>query len=67
MKQLFLALIRVYQLTFSPETGCFRQFYFAPFKCRFEESCSHYAYRVIKENGAFTGLKLAIQRLSRCH
>jgi len=67
MKYFLLALIRLYQFFFSPGRGLFRQFYFFPANCRFEESCSDFAYRVIKENGAFLGLKMAIRRLGRCH
>lgn len=51
----------------SPHKGAFRHLYFIPFNCKFEESCSDYAYRVIKENGAKQGLKLTISRLKKCH
>lgn len=67
MKYILLFLIKIYQLTLSPERGLFRNFYFLPAKCHFEESCSKYAYRVIKEQGSYRGLKLTVSRLSQCH
>lgn len=34
--------------------------------CRFEESCSAYATRVINENGSIKGLYMSIVRLLKC-
>ncbi len=68
MKYILLFLIKIYQVILSPSTGILKNFYFLPHHCRFEEteSCSKYAYRVIKENGSIKGSKLAFLRFCRC-
>ena len=53
-----LALIRLYQRGISPALGTM---------CRFEPSCSRYAYEAIEIHGAGRGLWLAARRLGRCH
>ena len=53
-----LALIRFYQRAISPGLGTM---------CRFEPSCSRYAYEAIEIHGAGRGLWLAVRRLGRCH
>jgi uncharacterized protein len=50
--------IRVYQWTLSP---------LLPRACRFAPSCSEYAAEAILTHGPFTGLRLALHRLARCH
>ncbi|HEY0876768.1 MAG TPA: membrane protein insertion efficiency factor YidD [Vicinamibacterales bacterium] len=52
-----LALIRAYQLLFSP--------LFAG-SCRFVPSCSAYAAEAVHQHGAFRGTMLALRRLARC-
>ena len=51
-------IIRGYQLCISP--------YLAQ-SCRFEPSCSRYAYAALDEYGLFQGLWLAMKRVIRCH
>ncbi len=58
MRKILIALIRVYQLLFSPWLGA---------HCRFYPSCSHYAQEAIATHGAAKGLYLATRRLLRCH
>jgi len=58
MKWLTLGLIRLYQLTLSP---------LLPPSCRFEPTCSRYAYTAIQRFGFVRGGWLALKRLSRCH
>ena len=58
MKYLAMGLIRLYQITLSP---------LLPPSCRFEPSCSRYAYQAIDRFGFFKGGWLAAKRLSRCH
>lgn len=53
-----LALIRLYQRGISPGLNTM---------CRFEPSCSRYAYEAIEVHGAGSGLWLAARRLGRCH
>jgi putative membrane protein insertion efficiency factor len=57
LKYPFLWLIWGYQATFSV---------ILPATCRFEPSCSHYAYTAVQRYGAAKGGWLAIRRLSRC-
>jgi uncharacterized protein len=57
MKYPFLWLIRIYQVTFSG---------LMPNVCRFQPTCSRYAYEAIDTFGIFRGGWLALRRLSRC-
>ncbi len=56
-KKLLLGLIWVYQSTIGPTL---------PPACRFEPSCSRYAYTAIERHGALRGTWLAARRLARC-
>ena len=58
LRQGAIALIRAYQLVFSP--------LLAP-SCRFDPSCSAYAAEAIERHGLFRGLWLAATRIGRCH
>ena len=58
MKQLLLALIRFYKRSISPYT---------PASCRYNPTCSQYAYEAITKYGAFKGGWLALRRLLRCN
>jgi putative membrane protein insertion efficiency factor len=57
MRFALLRLIRLYQATISPALGV---------ACRYEPSCSHYAYEAIERHGAWRGVRLAAGRLGRC-
>ncbi|MCC7365737.1 MAG: membrane protein insertion efficiency factor YidD [Dehalococcoidia bacterium] len=57
MRWLVLKLIRGYQATISP---------MLPPSCRYEPSCSRYAYEAVERYGACKGSWLAVKRLSRC-
>ena len=52
-----MLLIRGYQGAISPGLGNL---------CRYEPSCSHYAYEAIERHGAIRGVALAARRLGRC-
>lgn len=58
MKTVFLAMIRFYKRCISPYT---------PASCRFEPTCSQYAYEAITKYGALKGGWLALRRLLRCN
>ena len=58
MKRIFLALIRFYQRSISP---------LSPPRCRFQPTCSQYAWEAINKYGALKGGWLALRRLFRCH
>jgi uncharacterized protein len=53
-----MALIRIYQSTVGPAL---------PAACRYQPTCSHYAYSAIERYGILRGSYLAIKRLLRCH
>ena len=53
-----LALIRLYQMTFSAILGK---------ECRFHPSCSHYTAQSIEKHGAWRGGRLGVMRIVRCH
>lgn len=57
MRRALLRLIRIYQALVSPSLGV---------ACRYEPTCSHYAYEAIERHGAWRGARLAASRLSRC-
>lgn len=52
-----LFLIRTYQRTISPGLGNV---------CRFEPSCSHYAYEAFDRHGLIRGAWLTVKRLASC-
>lgn len=58
MKRAALALIRFYQRNISPGR--------AP-ACRFEPTCSHYAYEAIETRGVLLGSAMAAWRILRCN
>lgn len=62
----FLSLIRLYQLTLSPDHGFFKKFFPYGF-CRFNPSCSQYNYQAINKYGIFKGGALGIWRIMRCN
>jgi hypothetical protein len=58
MKYLFIAPIKLYQLTLSK---------ILPPSCRFTPSCSQYAVTAYKRHGVIKGSCLTIRRILRCH
>jgi putative membrane protein insertion efficiency factor len=58
MTQLALGLIKLYQNTVSKVL---------PPVCRFQPTCSHYAFESIKKYGFARGSWLAAKRIARCN
>ncbi|BAF62039.1 membrane protein insertion efficiency factor YidD [Candidatus Vesicomyidisocius calyptogenae] len=58
MYYLLLILIKFYQLFISPLLSS---------NCRFQPTCSQYAYDAIQTHGFFKGLSLSLKRISKCH
>ena len=58
MTQLALGLIKLYQNTVSKVL---------PPVCRFQPTCSHYAFEAIKKYGFARGSWLAAKRIGRCN
>ena len=61
MKTSLLAVIGVYQRYVSPGLHAL----VGP-ACRFQPTCSHYAFEAIERHGAARGAWLAVRRLARC-
>lgn len=62
VRWLLLLVIRVYQMTLSKVIRAL-----LGNVCRFEPSCSAYAYACIRSHGAVRGSLLSAKRLSKCH
>lgn len=58
MSQLALGLIKLYQHTLSRVL---------PHVCRFQPTCSQYAFEAIKKYGFLRGTWLAAKRIARCN
>ncbi len=58
LKKILITPIKVYQFLLSP---------WLVHSCRFTPNCSNYAIEAIEVRGPFTGLFLALKRISRCH
>jgi putative membrane protein insertion efficiency factor len=58
MKRATLAMIRFYRRRISPGL---------PPSCRFQPTCSEYAYEAIDKYGILRGGRLAIWRILRCN
>ncbi|HEY7268655.1 MAG TPA: membrane protein insertion efficiency factor YidD [Dehalococcoidia bacterium] len=57
MSRALLAVIRGYQRAISPNLGNL---------CRYQPTCSAYAYEAIERHGALRGTILGLRRLVRC-
>ena len=58
MKLFIMSIIRLYQKVISP---------FLQPSCRFYPTCSSYALEAIEKHGVFSGFRLAIKRILKCH
>jgi len=65
-KFFLLKAIRVYQLTLSFDHGFMRVFYPGGF-CRFQPTCSDYAYMAIEKYGVVRGGLMGAWRVARCN
>lgn len=66
MKKIALFLIKIYQKTLSFDHG-FMKFYHPAGFCRFQPTCSEYAYRAIEKYGLIRGFFMASWRILRCN
>ena len=57
-RRLMQRAIRAYQRTISARTGP---------TCRYQPTCSQYAYEAVERHGPWRGAWLAARRLGRCH
>jgi len=58
MRYLLLIPIKFYQLFISPLLGS---------NCRFQPTCSQYAYDSVQEHGLIKGFTLSAKRIGKCH
>ena len=58
MSVLLLSFIRVYKMMISP---------YMPGQCRFDPTCSTFAFEAVKTRGALRGSWLAVKRVIRCY
>jgi putative membrane protein insertion efficiency factor len=58
MRYLLLIPIKFYQIFISPLLGS---------NCRFQPTCSEYAYDSVKEHGLIKGFILSAKRIGKCH
>jgi len=66
MRRAFMAAIRVYQRTLSPDHGPLRRFF--PYGyCRFHPSCSQYGHDAYRLHGVARGSVLTAWRILRCN
>jgi hypothetical protein len=66
IRNIILALIRIYQKTLSLDHGVLSYFY-SERLCRFHPTCSEYTYQAIAKYGVFRGGLMGIKRIIRCH
>ncbi len=58
MKTVLLYAILFYRMFISP---------LKPPSCRFVPTCSEYALEAVEKHGPWTGTKMAVRRILRCH
>lgn len=58
MKTVVLAMLRFYKRAISPNL---------PPSCRYQPTCSEYAYEAVEKYGILKGGRLAIWRILRCN
>ena len=63
MKSVTLVIIKIYKYLISP----FMEYLFGKKECKFNPTCSNFAYQSIEKYGFYKGGKMAIVRLSKCH
>lgn len=66
LKFLLLNLIKIYQKTLSLDHGYLSKLF--PFGyCKFQPTCSEYAYQAINKYGIIKGSWLSMKRILRCN
>lgn len=66
MKELQLAMIRLYQKTYKFQRPIRKNIFHTDVICRFSPTCSEYTYQAIKKYGAAKGTVLGLKRVIRC-
>jgi hypothetical protein len=63
--RIVLFFIKTYQIILSPDHGLFR--FNLPAACRFQPTCSQYAYQAFQKYGLARGFILSMRRIIKCH
>ncbi|KXK09795.1 MAG: putative membrane protein insertion efficiency factor [Microgenomates bacterium OLB23] len=67
MKSLVLRAIRLYQATGVIDNPIRKMFVSGVSVCRFQPTCSEYAYAAVEKYGVLKGTIKGIARIARCH
>lgn len=67
MRILALKLIRFYQRCPFFHLPIFKTLFLTDSVCRFQPTCSEYAYQAVERYGIMRGSALAVKRILRCH
>lgn len=67
MKKFALSLIKIYQKSWLYRSPILKTLFLSDLACRFQPSCSNYAYQAITRYGIIRGSWLGLKRISRCH
>ncbi len=68
MKNVFIKIIKIYQILFSPEKSIFVKIGIKKYRhtCIFYPTCSSYGIEAIEKYGVFKGFKMLFIRVLRC-
>lgn len=67
MKKITLRLIKAYQKTSFLHNELFKTLFLTDQVCKYEPTCSRYAYQAVEKYGTLKGVALGIKRIMRCH
>ncbi|MEK9147673.1 MAG: membrane protein insertion efficiency factor [Patescibacteria group bacterium] len=66
MKYAILLLIKIYQITISPDHSIIGRYFYPVGACCFYPTCSDKARASISRYGVFKGMWIGIKQLSKC-
>lgn len=67
MKKIVLNLIKLYQKSSFLNNELFKTLFLTDQVCKFEPTCSRYAYKAIDRYGVLKGGFMGFKRIIRCH
>jgi len=67
MKRIVVALIRLYQKTFTARYIIQKNLHIPYHPCRFEPSCSEYTLLSVQKHGVIKGLKMGFAQILKCN
>lgn len=67
LSEIFIALIKVYQVLLSPDQGLPKKLGLSKgYVCKHNPSCSAYTIEMIRLHGPFHGLAMGVKQIWRC-